>query len=808
MAESIDTNRAEDGKIVDNSNFLEKQATTVESKEKDLAQREIQVKEMESEIFSEKAALEAEKESLRKREKSVQDAEIRRDQCYTDEQKKLDDELFTRRQNLEAELADKRSKGLQDISEQLAKERVKLFQSLEREISEKRAAVDTFIAKETAQLETQKAKLEKSKEELTAKLLDMETRDKLLKIRDDELDRKLQSIDDELKRRIAETEKSFNAEKSRLEAECDKLRDSLVQSQELVDFFENLKQKLGDNPETVWLKLKAYEERIRQLNQELMERPTKEMQAAIDGIKKEKEVLEQVCTRLSEENRDLRIFAQDKARDNMRITELEDANRSLSNRNKALDAEILRLEEDVKRMRASYERAEERKDRIKDIEHPYFPEFKERAKSQKEVIKVTTEDKKPEVKTIYHLTTEDGKVTSEIDWLEGIMKNCEKYGLKFPRRILYAYHTSLKTAEWSPLTVLAGVSGTGKSELPKLYAHFGGLNFLSVPVQPNWDSQESLLGFFNSIDNRFDAQPILRLLAQSQKEPAKNPKDYPGLNDVMTLILLDEMNLAHIELYFAEFLSKLESRRGKPQNSIEYIEVKLGSGIPPYPLNLGRNVLWTGTMNQDETTKSLSDKVLDRGIIINFPRPTSLERRKKLNPLGTREFAATPLLPKEVWTSWRKLEISFEDKQINPYKGFIEEMNNFLAKASRALGHRVWQSVEYYMANYPTVRKALADNDETGREREMHTAFEDQLVQKVMPKLRGIETRGKSKTECLDKIRDLLVRDNYKIVDDFDSACEFGYGQFMWNSANYIEEEDASLAGSADEEILGGRNKS
>jgi NifU-like protein involved in Fe-S cluster formation len=57
-----------------------------------------------------------------------------------------------------------------------------------------------------------------------------------------------------------------------------------------------------------------------------------------------------------------------------------------------------------------------------------------------------------------------------------------------------------------------------------------------------------------------------------------------------------------------------------------------------------------------------------------------------------------------------------------------------------------------------------------------------------MPKLRGIETRGKSKTECLDKILAQLKNDDYKIVEDFEFACEFGYGQFMWNSANYMAE--------------------
>ena len=140
------------------------------------------------------------------------------------------------------------------------------------------------------------------------------------------------------------------------------------------------------------------------------------------------------------------------------------------------------------------------------------------------------------------------------------------YGLHFNPRILKAFHTSLKTAEWSPLTVLAGVSGTGKSELPRLYSHFGGLFFEPLAVQPNWDTQESMLGFFNSIDNKFDAQPVLRFLAQSQKHWADKTDDsegYPGLADAVCLVLLDEMNLAHPELYFAEFLSKLELRRGK-----------------------------------------------------------------------------------------------------------------------------------------------------------------------------------------------------------------------------------------------------
>jgi hypothetical protein len=344
---------------------------------------------------------------------------------------------------------------------------------------------------------------------------------------------------------------------------------------------------------------------------------------------------------------------------------------------------------------------------------------------------------------------------------------------------------------------LAGVSGTGKSELPRLYAHFGGLFSDTLSVQPNWDSQESMLGFFNTIDNRFDAQPVLRFLAQSQKQwigAAEGTDGYPGLNEMVCLVLLDEMNLAHPELYFAEFLSKLELRRGMKGTDVPNLPVKIGAGMPAYQLPLGRNVLWAGTMNQDETTKSLSDKVLDRSIVIHFPRPTELKRRQKLAPLDEKNRGKT--LHIRTWQRWLSKESCFTDEEVRPYKAFIEEMNKSLGVAGRAIGHRVWQSIEYYMSNYPDVGIARASGDDAAIAKAMHYAFEDQLVQKVMPKLRGIDTRGKSKDECLDKIREQLVAGiggiGFNLAEDFDLACELGYGQFIWQSANYLKDDDYS----------------
>ena len=501
----------------------------------------------------------------------------------------------------------------------------------------------------------------------------------------------------------------------------------------------------------------SYEEEIKKLRDDLATRPTQEMREAFDRLKSEQSELQLACERLSEENEALRSSVRAQSALEMQVAELTDKNKSLLRRFESVDAENTRLNDELERYSSGYQKEEEVEKRIKRIKQP--------------LDEISIKEREP------------GNL-NEIQWLSGIQDKFELVGFNFPNRILKAFHTSLKTAEWSPLTVLAGVSGTGKSKLPELYSMFGGLNFLNTPVQPNWDSMESMLGFYNSIDNYFDAQPVLRFLAQSQLPPSEH---YPnGLSDVMNLVLLDEMNLAHIELYFADFLSRLEERRGK--KTVPNIPVKIGAKQDPYLIPMGRNVLWVGTMNQDETTKSLSDKVLDRGIVINFPRPERLERMKTLSDPS---IHAAKLITKKQWGRWWAKNSSFKDEQITPYRLFIEEMNSYLSKVGRALGHRVWQSIEYYMSNYPDVMEAQRNNDDASLGKAMKVAFEDQLVQKVMPKLRGIETRGKSKSDCLDKIRTQLVNDDYTIIEDFDLACEFGYGQFIWNSANYLKDDEA-----------------
>lgn len=176
----------------------------------------------------------------------------------------------------------------------------------------------------------------------------------------------------------------------------------------------------------------------------------------------------------------------------------------------------------------------------------------------------------------------------------------------------------------------------------------------------------------------------------------KNGEPY-GLKEAMNIVLLDEMNLAHIELYFAEFLSKLEVKRSKETN----ISIKLGTGLT-WELPLGDNLLFVGTMNEDESTKMLSDKVLDRAFCLNFERPKTL-KSKQQKPLPSNDG----YLKVETFNRWINKKGDQEAKLEGKYKKLTEEINERLSACRRSIGHRVWQSMSAYMHNHPLVLHAF-----------------------------------------------------------------------------------------------------
>ena len=496
-----------------------------------------------------------------------------------------------------------------------------------------------------------------------------------------------------------------------------------------------------------------------------------EYRARFENLKHELETLrklyEKSITDLQEALTEKDKFDRKKSAASQELTTLNDRNMELKDKNKQLENELntkkimiagLKTEEaelekrcaillkdleDLKDQKNRLGKTVDRNTRIKSIVDPYFTEIPPQKKW-------------------------DG---NETEWLQELEDNIEKADFVFPQRLLYAFHTSLKISEISQLTVLAGVSGTGKSELPKLYAHFGGFNFLPVPVQATWDSPQDIFGFYDYLECRYKATSFLKALVQSQSNGQH------GFADRLLLILLDEMNLARVELYFSEFLSRLETRRSIAANSnsaLSQIEIDIGAGEIPYSIILGHNVMYVGTINEDETTMTLSDKVLDRGNVITFPRPSTLHSRKSTNSMPGSQF----WLAKSTWNSWIRFphECLAVDVLDN-LKQDLQDINSALSHVNRAIGHRVLQAIEAYVANYPGVKDKTVS---------WERPFADQIVQRISPKLRGIEVNSKEGNSCIEGVRKVFKK--FDISDDFESSLNSSDGAFRWTSSEYIEQ--------------------
>lgn len=181
--------------------------------------------------------------------------------------------------------------------------------------------------------------------------------------------------------------------------------------------------------------------------------------------------------------------------------------------------------------------------------------------------------------------------------------------IAFPPQLVARLHAGLWANARRHFAVLTGLSGAGKTQLARCYAK--GLRgngnadgaFEIVPVQPGWHDPSSLLGYINPLKNdTYVRTPFLEFLLQAQGDP-----------DRAYTIVLDEMNLSHPEQYLAPLLSAMET--GDPLRL--HAQGDVVDGVPAsiaYPENL----VLIGTVNMDETTHGLSDKVLDRAAVIEF----------------------------------------------------------------------------------------------------------------------------------------------------------------------------------------------
>ena len=598
-----------------------------------------------------------------------------------------------------------------------------------------------------------------SKEELFKKESELELKERKLNEQEENVRNREENINEAIKKAREEGKRGSEEEISELEKELRDLNEKNTDANREIRRLENINadsfsvEELNNEINT-----------LKNIKKELEDKLLGKGNLQTDEIKILKgkiETLEKEYTKVTQENIKLYNESIDFIKYKDKLEVAERALPELERSKESLIALLEKREDEISELKSRQMSEEAKKETI---EQAYF----------------TIEEKEDK---------EAEEITDEIKWLNKIKNSFKEVGFKFSDRLLYAFHTSLKVGDWNPLTVLAGVSGTGKSELPRLYSRYGGINFLPLAVQSNWDSPYSLFGYYNSLEGKFNATSLLKVLYQVQ-EDAKN-----SISDYLTIVLLDEMNLAHVELYFSELLSKLELLRGSD-------EVKLEIDIAeknPYEIKLNKNVIWVGTMNEDETTKSLSDKVIDRSNLINFPRPNKFVSRNEL-----KELEEAPKLKRELWESWKwndvknmlmqnettkeeniKIITDFEDK-IDDLKEKMEEINGYLKFSGRAIGHRVWQSIENYIRNYPLVLESIRNRNSEELEKAIQIAFEDALVQKLMPKLKGLETEGLVREKCLNDISSKIQTYANGIASDFDNSLNNPYGVFVWNSSEYL----------------------
>lgn len=357
------------------------------------------------------------------------------------------------------------------------------------------------------------------------------------------------------------------------------------------------------------------------------------------------------------------------------------------------------------------------------------------------------------------------------------------------------YLTALRT---KPFMLLAGISGTGKSrivrEMAKAcwkegdeeYGDNNPRNFRMVQVKPNWHDSSELIGYVSRLSGeKFVVGPFLRFLAAALKEP-----------DVPYFLCLDEMNLAPVEQYFAEYLSVIESRKVNeyPVSGQTIIET---DPIIPYEntdaygslidqlfdtpeerkayktekggkrLTIPQNLFVVGTVNMDETTFSFSRKVLDRAMTIEM---NEVDLHGGLEKDAESEIG---YIGKSIIGDAAEGSDVYEDnKEIcDPVLAYLEKVNSILERTPFKIAYRTRNEFLMYAVN----RKILAEDSQ------LWQTLDEMTSMKILSRIEGDSDRTQT---VLKELKDLVKAE----IEDHIPPAEEGKTAPESISAKKIEE--------------------
>lgn len=289
-----------------------------------------------------------------------------------------------------------------------------------------------------------------------------------------------------------------------------------------------------------------------------------------------------------------------------------------------------------------------------------------------------------------------------------ILQAAEQGSYEFSPAMVQGFLAAMRSTRF---IILKGLSGTGKTSLPKIVAHALGGVCEVIAVQPNWKSKTDLIGFYNHFNDRFMATQFTENLLKAQ---------LPENKDKFYFIVLDEMNLARVEYYFSDFNSKLELEESKQFVELFDTVGRTSGALSDYvmdgnKLRIPPNVFFIGTINEDDSTYTLSDKIYDRAQVLDFQAAIS----EKVGDISKIEA-----MPAVSFTGFKAQQQNVQKQSVAKMFRTIDDVLNVLSERLYIeIGNRPRRHMQAFLQTY-------AANKWSEQQ-----AIDLQIVSKIVPKI-------------------------------------------------------------------------
>ena len=349
------------------------------------------------------------------------------------------------------------------------------------------------------------------------------------------------------------------------------------------------------------------------------------------------------------------------------------------------------------------------------------------------------------------------------------------------------YTNYLRALRTKPFMLLAGISGTGKSRLVRELAfkscpNIDDLqadkttpgNYLMIEVKPNWHDSTEILGYYSNISKKYQFTKFIHFLVKAKKYPK-----------VPFFVCLDEMNLAPVEQYFAEFLSVIETRK-KNDNAIvtgtlvEAQRMRELEGWTEGDLTLPDNVFIIGTVNMDDTTHQFSRKVIDRAMTIEMNGDKLANMFGRSGDLCYLDEGVWPLENfKAVHVCADEVLKELKHDQANTLK---QGLVNKLDAINSCLKNTPFQ-VSYRVLNEMCVYAGVLLSEGLTIDMAIAQAVDQITLMKILPRIEGdedmfvVDKQNKNRLEIMMELFD-ENSESYKKLEEMNNRLDSGFTRF------------------------------